>query len=227
MRLFALLIFVLTLSACASAPQQHAQQDMDSEVIQAHQQSLLAINAWEFQSRMAFIDHQENSRQSASLRWQNSPQQRALRISHPLRGTLASIEETDLHATLTDRQGHQFTAPDIESLLLSHLNVFLPIDLIHDALLGRLPQTQIINPEYYAEGTLAAYEVDIEDQRWLPGQQARTTTWQVNLGRYQPAANQAVSLPHQLELNSTDYQIRLSISRWTILATDENNSHAD
>lgn len=226
MRLFVLLILVLTLSACVSAPQQHAQQEMDAEVIQAHQQSLQAIHAWEFQSRMAFIDHQQNARQSASLRWQNSPQQRSLRISHPLRGTLASIIETDIQATLTDPQGQEFTAPDIEALLLRHLNVFLPIDLIHDALLGRLPQAQIINPEYYAEGTLAAYEVDIKDRRWFPGQQAHTTTWQVSLGRYQQAENQAVSLPHQLELHSVDYQIRLNISRWTILASDEQTSHA-
>lgn len=217
MRLFALLIFVSLLSACASMPERHAQQDVDEEAIEAHQLSLSAIETWEFQSRMAFVDHQENARQSASLRWQNAADTRALRISHPLRGTLARIEETADYALLTDHQGNEFLASDIESLLMVHLNVFLPIELIHDALLGRLPQTRIINPEYYADGTLAAYQVDIEDQHWQSGQQrAQTTSWQVELDRYQEAVNLAVRLPHQLELNSADYQIRLSISRWTI-----------
>lgn len=217
MRLFALLIFVSTLSACASVAERHAPQDVDDAIIDAHQQSLAGIQAWEFQSRMAFFDHVEDTRQSASLRWQNEASQRSLRISHPLRGTLARIEETAEFAKLTDHQGETFIAADIESLLLLHLNVFLPIELIHDALLGRLPQTQIINPQYYADGTLATYQVDIDNTQGLsapgaPGQ----TSWEVTLGRYQRASDDSAQLPHQLELSSDQYLIRLNISRWSI-----------
>ncbi|MCC5880912.1 MAG: outer membrane lipoprotein LolB [Idiomarina sp.] len=217
MRLFALLFFVSMLSACASIADRHTPQDIDDSIIDAHQQSLAGINAWEFQSRMAFFDHQDNSRQSASLRWQNEASQRSLRISHPLRGTLARVEETADYAKLTDHQGEEFFAADIESLLLIHLNVFLPIELIHDALLGRLPQTQIINPHYYADGTLASYQVDIDNaQGFMSQDNISQTSWQVSLARYQQASDYAVQLPHQLELSSDDYLIRLSISRWSI-----------
>lgn len=209
-----LVLFTIFLSACATVPQGVSENDVDAQAIAQHQDSLAHVSAWEFQSRMAFFELQQNSRQSASLRWQNHPESRSLRVSHPLRGTLAQLEETTTGAVLIDQQGDQYQAANIETLLLIHLNVVLPIELIHDALLGRIPQAEIINPSFYPDGTLAEYEVDIRDSN---SRYASAQTWRVNLARYDTAQNDSVRLPHQLELASDAYIIRLNISRWTLL----------
>lgn len=209
-----LVLFTIFLSACATVPQGLSENDVDAQAIAQHQDSLAHVNAWEFQSRMAFFELQQNSRQIASLRWQNHPESRSLRVSHPLRGTLAQLEETSTGAVLIDQQGDQYQAANIETLLLIHLNVVLPIELIHDALLGRIPQAEIINPSFYPDGTLAEYEVDIRDSN---SRYASAQTWRVNLARYDTAQNDSVRLPHQLELASDAYIIRLNISRWTLL----------
>lgn len=224
MRQIIVSLILVLLTACAGTPLSAPEQEVDADAIASHQQSLQRLDAWEFQSRMAFVDRQANDRQAASLRWHHSDNERALRISHPLRGTLARIEETSEGASLTDNQGQTYRARDIESLLMTHLNVFLPIDLIHAALLGRIPETTIINPNYYADGTLASYEVDIEHP-FAAWSQRPAQTWQVTLGRYSSVEIDAqthsqdavVQLPHELQLRSDDYEIRLSISRWSIL----------
>lgn len=221
MRRLALLFLIVMLSACAAAPDRMPETEVDAESVDQHQQSLADIHAWEFQSRMAFFELEQNSRQAASLRWQNQPESRSLRVSHPLRGTLARLEETADGATLVDAQGDEYRANDIEALLLTHLNVVLPIELIHDALLGRMPQTDIINPSFYADGTLADYQVDVDTGRYW--QRASRQTWHVSLARYSEAANAPVRLPHELELTSDDYRIRLTISRWTLLDSTKSD----
>lgn len=218
MRQLAILFLIYFITACASIPDSLPEDEIADEAISSHQQSLSHIEAWEFQSRMAFVDVANNNRQAASLRWRNLVDARELRLSHPLRGTLARLNEDSSGAVLTDNQGQQFEANDIESLLLIHLNVFLPIELIHDALLGRFPDTEIINPTYYSDGTLAQYEVDLSvdnQQNWWLGDAGET--WRISLARYQSAHNDAVLLPHQLEIHSETYQITLNISRWTLL----------
>lgn len=209
MRSLAILILLVTISGCASAPRSVDKSNIDAATVAAHQRQLSHIEGWEFQSRMAFINHLEDDRQSASMRWQHQADSRAIRISHPLRGTLARVEESSGEARLTDDQGNEFVAADIESLLAIHLNVVLPIELIEDALLGRIPDARIINPRYYEDGTLAQYEADITDDY-------ATTSWDIELRRYQSASNAPYQLPHQLEMRSADYEIRLSISRWTV-----------
>lgn len=219
MRFITFMFTAFLLSACASAPESMSRDDVDAQRIADHQRSLADVSAWEFQSRMAFFELQQGSRQSASLRWKNAPASRSLRISHPLRGTLAQLEETENGAVLTDQHGDQYYAADIQSLLLAHLNVVLPIGLIQDALLGRIPQTEIINPTFYADGTLAEYQIDVRHaNHWWDNRlrHDEVQTWQVTLQRYENAANQPVRLPHYLELTSTQYEIRLNISRWTL-----------
>lgn len=211
MRLLTLLCLCLLLSACASRPPSMGEHDADRTQIDAHQADLAAIESWQLQSRLAFFDLRDDSRQSASLRWQYTDGYHAIRLSHPLRGTLARLEEGASGAVLTDNEGRSYPADDIESLLAWHLNLILPIDLINDALLGRIPDTQLINPQYYANGTLAEYSVDFDQNNAWQRQ-----TWHVSLDRYQNAQDSAIRLPHQLELQSEDYRIRLNITQWQI-----------
>lgn len=220
MRVLAILIVLLFISGCASQPESVHRAQVDERKVAAHQLQLDQINDWQFQSRMAFINHLDDDRQSASLRWQFTPQQRSIRLSHPLRGTLARVEEHSGLATLTDNQGSEYQASDIQSLLAQHLNVVLPIELIENALLGRLPDAAIRSPRYYPDGTLAEYKATVNDG-------FADTNWQIELSRYQMASNMALPLPHQLSLQSELYEIRLSISRWVLNQTHDQQQPVD
>lgn len=211
MRLLTLLCVCLLITACASRPPSYGENETDRIQINAHQAELASIQRWQLQSRMAFFDLKNNTRQSASLRWQYQDTYHSLRISHPLRGTLARLEEDESGAVLTDNEGRSYPATDLESLLAWHLDLVLPIELINDALLGKIPDTRLINPQYYSDGTLADYSVDIQ-----LNDRTQSQTWHVSLARYQSAQDDSIRLPHQLELESDDYRIRLNISQWQL-----------
>lgn len=209
---YLLFIAALAVTGCATQPETTSADKVSGDRITTHQQKLADIDEWEFQARMAFFNDRDDERHTASVRWQHSPQRLAIRITHPLRGTLAELEQTPQHALMTDREGNQYMAPDISELLQRQLGITLPVSLINNALLGRHPELELRDIVYYDDGTLAEYQVRLprvssatpDDAEW----------WQVQLFNYQPAAENRALLPHRLHLDSADYRVRLAISRW-------------
>lgn len=213
-----LLVLTLFLTACASRPDSISETDADPQLIASHQARLADIDNWEFQARMAFFNHRDDERHSASIRWQHAPETLYIRISHPLRGTLARLEQQPGSAILTDNEDNQYFARDVTALLAENLNIYLPVELINDALLGRHPGTRLIQPRYFEDGSLASYQVDVSE----PG--LSRDRWSVLLGDYAPAQNHSTQFPHSLELESSDYRIRLNISRWQVNPENESNN---
>lgn len=213
-----LLVLTLFLTACASRPDSVSEHDADPQSIASHQAQLTHIDNWEFQARMAFFNYRDDERHSASIRWEHAPEKLYIRISHPLRGTLAQLEQQPGYAVLTDNKENQYYARDVTALLAENLNIYLPVELINDALLGRHPGTRLMQPRYFEDGSLASYQVDVSE----PG--LARDRWSVQLNNYAPAHNHPAIVPHSLELESSDYRIRLNISRWQITPEDENNN---
>lgn len=211
---YLLFIAAFTITGCASPPETGSAEKIGVDRINTHQQRLATIEEWEFQARMAFFNDRDDERHTASVRWQQSPQKLTLHISHPLRGTLAKIEQTPERALMTDREGNQYMAPDISELLQRQLGIALPVNLINNALLGRHPEPGLSDIVYYDDGTLAEYQVR------LPRVNSNTSddadVWRVELFNYQSASEDSVLLPHRLHLDSADYRVRLAISRWQI-----------
>ncbi|RUO25330.1 outer membrane lipoprotein LolB [Aliidiomarina minuta] len=215
-----LMLITLFLTACASRPDSVSETDADQQLIATHQAQLADIDNWEFQARMAFFNFRDNERHSASIRWQQAPESLYIRISHPLRGTLAQLEQQPGYAILTDDDDNQYYARDVSELLVQNLNIYLPVELINDALLGRHPGTRLLQPRYFEDGSLASYQVDVSE----PGQ--ASDRWSVLLSNYAAAQNHSALVPHSLELESSDYRIRLNISRWQIISP-EDETHYD
>ncbi|MGX5914432.1 lipoprotein insertase outer membrane protein LolB [Aliidiomarina sp. Khilg15.8] len=204
---------IVVLAGCATQPDRGSAERIDNARIDAHQAQLATIESWEFQARMAFFNDRDDERHTASIRWQFSPDEVAIRLTHPLRGTLAELEQTPYQAVLTDREGNQYIAEDIRQLLQQHLGIMLPVTLINDALLGRHPDLNMIDPVYYEDGSMAEYRVRLTDD-------LRPTnaddSWHIEFFNYQQAADSNIRLPHRLHLESDDYRIRLAITRWQI-----------
>lgn len=204
---------LLVLTGCATQPDSASADRIDTARISAHQAELATIQTWEFQARMAFFNDRDDERHTASIRWQYSPQQIAIRLTHPLRGTIAEVEESSGRAVLTDREGNQFFASSIRELLRSHLGIMLPVSLINDALLGRHPELELTDSTYYEDGSLAAYQIR------LPGADPTNSAgelWSIEFFNYQEAEQSSIRLPHRLHLESDDYRIRLAITRWQV-----------
>lgn len=204
---------VMVIAGCATQPDRGTAENIDTQRIDAHQAELATIDSWEFQARMAFFNDRDDERHTASVRWQYSPSEVGIRLTHPLRGTLAEIEQTPYQAVLTDREGNQYAAPDMRELLQRHLGIMLPVALINDALLGRHPDVDLIDPVYYDDGSMASYRVALPYDR---NTEAADDVWHIEFFNYQQASNSNVRLPHRLHLESDAYRIRLAISRWQI-----------
>lgn len=204
---------LLCIAGCATQPDSGSADRIDTTRIDAHQAELATIENWQFQARMAFFNDRDDERHTASIRWQFSPRQLAIRLTHPLRGTLAELEQNAEQAILTDREGNQYYAQNIRALLQQHLNITLPVSLINDALLGRIPDLDLIDPTYYEDGSMAAYEVRLPTAGHASSAEEK---WRIEFFNYQQASDSSIRLPHRLHLESDDFRIRLAITRWHI-----------
>lgn len=201
---FVLFLSLIVLSACSSRPtQQQVVTNVANALVEQHQQRIIHISNWHIRGRIAFSNLLENDRNAATLSWTKGLDESFLRLSHPLRGTLAQLEQTPLAATLTDSKGEQHYAPSIDQLLYWQLGLTLPFSLVENAMTGKIPEQLGSQFGFYADGTLAEYQIDQQ--------------WHISLSRYQ-AVNTAtgmLQLPHELEVTHANYKIRLQINEWS------------
>lgn len=95
----------------------------------------------------------------------------------------------------------------MNELLEQRLNLPLPVTLLQQTVIGALPAgSQQVR--YLAAGTVADFRVLADQQQW-----------QVKLLSYEQVAMNShnLLLPHQVELISDQYLVRLRISKWTPL----------
>src|SRR5690554_6796054 len=151
---------LLLLSGCALRPSDDGRSaQTPPHLIEQHQAHLSTISQWHIRGRMAFFNLQEDDRSTATLTWQKEIAASSLRLSHPLRGTLARLTQTATQASLTDMQGETFYAPKIDQLLAWQLGIYLPFQLVEQAITGLKPDELGSQYLYYQDGTLASYEV--------------------------------------------------------------------
>ncbi|MCO4321780.1 lipoprotein insertase outer membrane protein LolB [Aliidiomarina quisquiliarum] len=204
---------LVILTACSSRPN-HSELSphVANALVQQHQHNIARIQAWHIRGRIAFFNLRENDRNAASLSWAKTSAHSMLRLSHPLRGTLAQLEQTPVQASLIDNKGEQHFAPSIDHLLAWQLGLTLPFNLVETAMTGKLPQQFGSEFSFYADGTVAKYMVTTRN-----GPRRSKQQWHVNLSRYQrvQSANGLLMLPHELEITHVDYKIRLQINDWS------------
>lgn len=201
------------LTACSSRPdQRELSPHVVHALVQQHQQDIGHISHWNIRGRIAFFNLHENDRNAASLSWLKAHQRSLLRLSHPLRGTLAQLEQTPLEASLIDNKGEQHVASSIDELLAWQLGLNLPFNLVEAAMTGKLPPQLGSEFGFYADGTVAQYIITTNN-----GPRSSKQQWHISLSRYKSVHTAAgmVKLPHELEITHVNYKIRLQINDWS------------
>ncbi|HET8817396.1 MAG TPA: lipoprotein insertase outer membrane protein LolB [Pseudidiomarina sp.] len=200
---------VLLLAACSSVPDGEkidSIQPIDRAAYERHQQLLVTKNSWRLQGQLALFNLRDDSRDAVYLDWSWTPDETAMRFSHPLRGTLATIEQTATGALLIDDEQNEYRAPTIAALLTTYFGVRLPIDSLPTVVRGILPR-QAVAVEFMhpvqdsSTVVLASYEVNAEGQQW-----------RANLANY--SAFESIYVPKNIELTAADWRIKLRINEW-------------
>lgn len=206
-------ISLVILTACSSRPDQSTlSPHVANALVQQHQQNIARISQWNVRGRIAFYNLHDNDRNAASLSWAKIQERSLLRLSHPLRGTLAQLEQTPQIASLIDNKGQQHFAPSIDELLAWPLGLNLPFNLVEAAMTGKLPPQFGSEFSFYADGTVAQYIITTNN-----GPRSSKQQWHISLSRYKsvPTATGMLKLPHELEITHVNYKIRLQINDWS------------
>lgn len=208
-------LFLVACSSRVATPP--SSQDIPAALIQQHQQHIALLQEWQIRGRVAFIEQESNERQSATISWTKQLEHSFLRLSHPLRGTLAQLTQTPEQALLIDDKGKQYQARTLNELLREQFALPFPVQFIEAAITGKTPSHTSQQLAYYPDGTIASYQItlpaiqEVWSSSWQP-----VTTWHVRLGRYQKVSTKQgeLLLPFEFEATQAQYQIKLQINQW-------------
>gem|GEM_PF-426431 len=199
---------VLTGCSIPKPPQQSVATNISNEQVQAHQARLQRINRWQLSGRFALTDLSSNNKDSAYLRWQSSPQQQAIIITHPLRGELAELIITPTAATIKV-DGEQVQSLSAQGLLYRYTGMQLPVDELPHWLLGRLdPRLSDFNFDTRGRLIKAVYQTR-DGERWQ-------LTW-----FYQ--AQQL--LPEQVHAETPKLKLKIQAQRWQTQPATNHTDH--
>ncbi len=158
-----LLAVVVLLGACTSKPiKKETTPDWQSK-----QSALAKIDSWKMHARIGLRDNDRSG--SASLIWEESPEQRTLRLIGPLGGGLIILKQDGSGVTLKDNKGRVRYSPYADELIYRVTGWKIPVSGLRWWLLG------LTEP-----GSKAVTTIDAE-HRLLTVQQAG---WKVSLDKY-------------------------------------------
>lgn len=207
-----LLLVVLTsgwLAACSSVPEPTRHSDVDNQAIQAQQQQLVQLRQWRLRGQMALFDLQQNDRHGLYVDWYSSPNLLTMRFSHPLRGTLAKLEQRDGMAELIDQDGERYYGTSARQLLNNYFHLDLPVDALNDIVLGKqLPA--MVETKYQLQQTDSQQLALLSDFVMIAADQL----WRAELRQYQVV--NGTYMPHSIDLTADAWRLKLKVSEWKL-----------
>lgn len=209
-RLFTALVWmVLLLSsvACTTTPTQHSLSATDRNAVLNHQQQLQGLDSWRLRGQLALFDLAQDKRHSVYMDWQHSPALTQIRFSHPLQGTLARLEQTPAGAVLIDDADNRYYGRDAESLLRDYFDLALPFNLVTDLVVGR--ETATMQQQHYIVMADQNPTIALLSGYAIP---ANGQLWRAQLNQYKMV--QHTQLPHQFELEASEWRIKLRVNQW-------------
>ncbi|MEA3587385.1 outer membrane lipoprotein LolB [Pseudidiomarina sp. 1APP75-27a] len=209
MKVRLLLIVALLLSGCAAAPPEIPLSAIDRNAAERHQQAIASLTDWSISGQLALFNRVEDDRDAVYLEWQHASGEMRLRFYHPLKGTLARLEEDLTGATFFDEEGQPYYGVTAEQLIARIFNFQLPLQLLSEVITGRRPDGAV-------QLSYQLHDLDGKPYATLNRYLVATTSekWQVELSNYQ--AEQSYLMPHQLELISPEWRIKLKVSQWKL-----------
>ncbi|WP_258807122.1 lipoprotein insertase outer membrane protein LolB [Pseudidiomarina sp. CB1] len=210
MKLRLLLLFSLILSGCAAPPEEIPMDAIDANAVSRHQDQVDALQRWQLRGQIALFNLTADERDAVYLEWKQSPERLQLRFYHPLKGTLARLEQDAQGATYYDEDEQAYYGYNAESLVARLFNFELPIALLQQVIVGARPQGAeqqrylLLNDHDLAMAPLMSYLVTRNEQQW-----------QVQLNNYEQQSGR-LFLPHNVELRSSAWRIKLRVSEWKL-----------
>lgn len=170
---------------------------------QTHQKQLAAIEQYRANGKLGYIA--PDQRQSLNFQWHHASESNRLRLTTFLGQTVLLLEDTPTMAKVETMDEQTFQAPSAQTLIEHLTGLSIPVDYLHDWLLGRPTQADdyTLNPT----NTLATLTKTVSGQ-----------TWQLEYQRYQDVlvAGLPTPLPQRIALRQGDTTINIIISTWTL-----------
>lgn len=192
------LLAALLLSGCASIESSQTNVEW-----QTHQQRLASISQYQSSGKLGYISPEQ--RQSLNFRWQHAPQSSQLRLTTFLGQTALNLKITPTGAVVDTYDDKTYTSTNAESLIYQLTGLTIPVEQLHDWLLGRPTSADgyLLNET----NTLATLRKEINGQ-----------TWQLDYLNYKDVLVDGIALPlpQKLKLKQQDTSINIVISKWDL-----------
>ena len=195
-----LLLFIISLSACTSAPSRddslvNAQRE---QIWQQRQVSLNNIEGWHIKGRMAVVNGSEYW--SINLDWQQSDDTYVIFLNGPFGAGKIKLAGSRHGVILTDGDNNMFFAKDPDTLLYEQTGVHMPVNSLRYWVLG-LPEPEMVHQHFF-------------DEQGRLGELDRAP-WQIKFKRYTNVNN--LQVPDKIFITQgEDVSVRMIIADWQL-----------
>ena len=194
MPVFALLLLVISLSACVQAPVEKTL----TPAWEARRDELMRLQTWDLEGRIAVRTPDESG--SGSLYWRQRPEEYALRVIAPFSGGMYELNGAAGVVSLRTPDNSLSQAADAEALLQRAAGWHFPVSELVYWIRG-LPA-----PSLVVEQLL----LDAENRITALSQGG----WSIRYKRYSGVGR--LSLPARLDLENEQVRVRLSVREWEL-----------
>jgi len=184
------------------------------ELAAQHQQNLQAISDFFIHGRMAV--QYDGHGYSGQIQWRKQDQQQHIALISPLGNSIAEIDLDAQQVTLTQSDGKQYQAQDIEMLTQQILGWPLPAKQLNDWIVGRTGPGLISEPRWDAQGRLLSFKQadwTVEYSDYLAQDLFATTMPEAQI------PSSPVDLPVKLTLRHPKMYLRLIVDEWHLTET--------
>ncbi|MBR9908476.1 MAG: outer membrane lipoprotein LolB [Gammaproteobacteria bacterium] len=205
-----LLLVVLTSSwlvACSSVPEPTTHTTVAAAAINGQQQQLQQLDQWRLRGQMALFDLRQDDRHGLYIDWFYSAELLTMRFSHPLRGTIARLEQRKGYAELVDHDDNSYYGRNAQELLQKYFNIDLPVDMLNSVVMGKQLPT-MAETKYQLQSTDTQQLALLSDFVMVAADQL----WNAQLRQYQPV--NGIYVPHSIDLTAQTWRLKLKVSEW-------------
>jgi len=170
--------------------------------LQAHQAQLEAIQHWQINGKLGIRSPAENG--SASLKWQQQPQQYQINLAGPLGHKRLQISGTPKRVTLTQAGQPPLSAKSAEALIKKAAGWSLPVAQLNYWVRGLpAPKAPITALSLSPEGLIS---------------ELQQAGWTISYSNYQdhPHAGGSLALPGKIQAQHRDLRLTLVIRQWQL-----------
>jgi outer membrane lipoprotein LolB len=195
-RRYAAVLLLAVVAGCATRPP--LPEPAPPAVWEAHRQSLLSLQHWKVQGRVAIRDHDDGW--NAEFDWQQAGDNFRIRLRGPFGQGGVELQGDPRGVVLRRQDQAPVYARNADELLFRETGWKLPVAGMHDWLRG-LPVAQLpAQTGWDAQGRLYSLQQD---------------GWSIDYGRYQRVAE--YQLPERMQLERDAIRVKIVVDHWQLL----------